>query len=154
MNDFRHILVPHDFSDHAHAALQIGVGLAKRLRAEVTLVHIVQPPSYAYGYPAPGGTAAALPNLLELEQSARQGLVDLIEGLAEPPFRAKAEVYQGDNISQALCEAARKLDVDLIVMGTHGRTGLAHAFIGSVAERTLRSAPCPVLTVRGAESSS
>jgi universal stress protein A len=51
----------------------------------------------------------------------------------------------------AICETAEKIGADLIVMGTHGRTGIAHVFLGSVAERTIRHAPCPVLTVRGSE---
>ncbi len=156
MSDFKQLMVPYDFSEHARAALAIGVKLAEKLAANLTLVHIIQPPSYAYGYPAPAGTgsAVALPNLLELEQQARSNLSQVVEGLTQPPTLAQYDVFEGNNISEALCQAADRLGIDLIVMGTHGRTGLAHAFIGSVAERTLRSAPCPVLTVRGDEGES
>ncbi len=151
MTDFKSLMIPHDFSPHARAALEIGTQLAQKLDGNISLVHIIQPPAYAYGYPAPAGTgtAVALPNLLELQEQARKSLGEIAEEMAPP---ARVEVVEGNNISEALCQAADRLKADLIIMGTHGRTGLAHAFIGSVAERTLRSAPCPVLTVRGEES--
>ncbi|NNL85626.1 MAG: universal stress protein [Myxococcales bacterium] len=148
MAEFQKIMIPYDFSEHAQAALHLGVELARRLNATLTLVHVIQPPAYAYGYPAPAGTAVALPNLLELQQNARSGLRELIDRIELPKDAIEIDVLEGNNISEALCQAAEKHGADLLVMGTHGRTGLAHAFIGSVAERTLRSSPCPVLTVK------
>ena len=66
----------------------------------------------------------------------------------EAPGKVEAHVVEAAGIAEAICDAAETFGADLIVMGTHGRTGLAHVFLGSAAERTLRQAPCPVLTVR------
>jgi nucleotide-binding universal stress UspA family protein len=77
-----------------------------------------------------------------------QLLRELITKIEDLPVKVEPHVVEGTAISDAICDVAEKLDADLIVMGTHGRTGLAHVFLGSVAERTLRNACCPVLTLR------
>lgn len=75
----------------------------------------------------------------------------MAEGIEELPGKREAHVLEGTSPSERIRELASKLGSDLIVMGTHGRTGLAHVFLGSVAERTLRRAPCPVLCVQAPE---
>ncbi len=80
-----------------------------------------------------------------------QLLRELIAEIEDPPGKVEGHVVDDTAISSAICDAAEKLEADLIVMGTHGRTGLAHVFLGSVAERTLRNACCPVLAVRAPE---
>ena len=150
MSDYRTFVVPYDFSAHARAALYAAVDLARRLSADLHLVHVVQPPSYAYGFGVYGGGAvsAAAVDLAEVRDGAMKSLTEVAEGVAGFPGRIEAHVVEGIGVADLIRATAEKLGADLIVMGTHGRTGLAHVFLGSVAERTLRSAPCPVLTIQ------
>ena len=149
MGDYRTFLIPYDFSDPVRAALFAGVDLARRLGADVHLVHVIQPPAYTYaGLP---GTASAAATPLGLNDEAARSLDDVAASLDVGSGSVTTHVLEGMNVAAIVCEAAEKLAADLIVMGTHGRTGLAHAFLGSVAERTVRQAPCPVLTVRAPE---
>ena len=144
MSDYRTFVVPYDFSDHARAALFIARDLAERLRADLHLVHVVQPPIYAGAY------GAAVPpqiDMRELRDGISRSLQEVVEECRGMSGNVEAHVVEDTNVAASLQDTARKLGADLIVMGTHGRTGLAHVFLGSVAERTLRQAPCPVLTV-------
>jgi len=146
MREYRTILVPYDFSGHARAALEAARDLAQRFDAALHLLHVIQPPMYAI----PG--VAELPStaLVDLHDGIRASLEE-IAGKVELPRRVEAHIVEAMNIASAINQYAEHIKADLIVMGTHGRTGLAHAFMGSVTERTLRSAPCPVLTLRSAE---
>lgn len=141
------ILVPVDFSPHAERAFGYATALARRLGAELTLVHVVEDP-YATGA---WGTEAYLPNSAELLQevivSAGRELTTWTVREAATGLTVKTAVIPG-RPAQAIIEHAASEGHDLIVMGTHGRTGLSHAVMGSVAERVLRKAPCPVLTIR------
>lgn len=152
MSDYRTFLVPYDFSAHSRAALETAWDLAKRLEAKLHLVHVIQPPAYAYGYTYAG---AAMPppaiDLTEVREGALKALKQVAAEIGELPGGIEPHVVEGAGIADMLRELAEKLGADLIVMGTHGRTGLAHVFLGSVAERTLRRAPCPVLTVHAPE---
>jgi nucleotide-binding universal stress UspA family protein len=149
MSDYRTFVVPYDFSEHAEAALATASDLARRLDARLHLVHVVQPPAYAYGYGLAGVAAAPPPiDLGEVEQGALESLSRVISDLGEAAERAEPHVVQGSDIAEMIRQVAGKLDADLIVMGTHGRTGLAHVFLGSVMERTVRRAACPVLAVQ------
>jgi universal stress protein A len=139
---FQTFLVPHDFSDDAEAALDAAVELARRLGAELHLLHAYQQPvdvlsPYGVAVPAnigPELRAAALARLREIAEP--------ISGL-----KCQAHAVEGPAAS-VIAEQAQALGADLVVMGTHGRTGLRHLLLGSVAERTLRAAHCPVLTVK------
>jgi len=147
MSNYRTIVVPYDFSEHARAALDAAVDLARRLESDLHLLHVVQLP--AYTYPAfPGVAVAAQPDLVDVRDGAMQSLREIIAAIEAPPDKVEAHVVEGATIVEMIRQAAEELDADLIVMGTHGRTGIAHVFLGSVAERTLRSAPCPVLAVQ------
>jgi len=141
------ILVPVDFSVHSEFALQYAIALAHRLNASLHLLHVVEDP-VATGALAPEGVFTDLDELrAELIADAERRLLTY-RGQAE---RAQVPVVTAARVgltSPAILEHAKTLNVDLIVMGTHGRTGVAHLFVGSVAERVLRHAPCPVLTVR------
>jgi nucleotide-binding universal stress UspA family protein len=146
MADYRTMLVAYDFSPHSEAALETAADLARRLNADLHLVHVVQTPVFAYG--AYGGPAVPVPiDMAQVHDGALTSLREVAEGVADLPGRHEAHVVEGVGIAALVRETAEQLGADLIVMGTHGRTGLAHAFLGSVAERTLRGAPCPVLTV-------
>ena len=149
MREYRTILVPHDFSAHARSALVEATNLAKRLGASLCLIHVVQPPTYAYGYGA--GPDADAFDLNEIHGRAARMLDEVADAIPEAPGRVDRHVLEGGAIAISIQEAAREFGADMIVMGTHGRTGLAHVFLGSVAERTLRNAPCPVLTVQAPE---
>jgi nucleotide-binding universal stress UspA family protein len=141
------ILVPIDFSPHADRAFGYATALARRLGAELTLVHVVEDP-FATGA---WGAETYIPNIGELLQNliaaAERQLTTLKDGAAAQGVRVKTAVITG-RPAQSIIEHADTEGCDLIVIGTHGRTGLAHVVMGSVAERVLRKAPCPVLTVR------
>ena len=150
MTDYRTILVPYDFSEHADAALSTAVDVAGRLGADCHLLHIVQPVTIPYGTLTTDQAVLPPPNMLEIRESASKALEDVAQRLERADVKLETHVIEASNLASAICEMASKLAANLIVMGTHGRTGIAHVFLGSVAERTLRDAPCPVLTVRAA----
>ncbi len=152
MSDYRTFLVPYDFSAHSRAALFAAVDLAKRFEADLHLLHVIQPPTFAYGYGAYGGAVAPPPvDMADVRDAAIRSLADVASGVEGATGAVEPHVIEGHGVAARICELAEKIGADLIVMGTHGRTGLAHVFLGSVAERTLRSAPCPVLSVQARE---
>lgn len=139
----KRILVPTDFSRSSLKAVDYAVELAKQNHAELILVHIIEPMNYAVPRYLPEPTA-----LLEEQRKQAQDALDrLTERVIARYPRCRSEVHLGV-VYQRIAELARTLKTDLIVIATHGRTGLAHLLIGSVAERVVRMAPCPVLTVR------
>ena len=139
------ILVPFDFGGPALHSLAWARSLAERYGASLHLVHVVQDP-YAPNPVMPlspdlGSSYVLPPGLVEeMMKHAETRLAAVLPG-------ARTSVLTGDARREIIDYAARER-VDLIVMGTHGRTGAAHLFLGSVAERVVRTAPCPVLTVR------
>jgi len=155
MSDYRTFVVPYDFSEHARAALHLATDLARRLESDLHLVHVIQPPSLALAAYGDYGAADSAPvDMLRLREIANTALSDVAAGIEHGPGKIETHVVESPSVVDAIRESAEKLAADLIVMGTHGRTGLAHVFLGSVAERTLRGAPCPVLTVRGSDEAS
>jgi nucleotide-binding universal stress UspA family protein len=147
MSDYQTIVVPYDFSEHARAAFATAVDLARRLEGKLHLLYVVQLPTYPSSA-FPGIAAGPPTNLVEVRDAAMQSLRELAGEVESVCGKVEAHVAEGTSIAEMIRESAEKLGADLIVMGTHGRTGLAHVFLGSVAERTLRNAPCPVLTVQ------
>ena len=148
MADYRVIVVPYDFSEHARSALAEAEDLARRLGSDLHLVHVMQSPIYLYSFGYAGEVAAVTPpiDMTEIREDALKALKEVIAEI-DIPGNVEPHIFEGTNVAETLGEVAVNLAADLIVMGTHGRTGLAHGFLGSVAERTLRTAPCPVLTV-------
>ncbi len=136
------ILVPTDFSGYSKQAIAYACELAKRFAAELHLLHVVQFPIVAAPY-----TGAVAQAGLRPEVSARKELEDLQASALDQIARVERMVRAGAPFVEIVRHAKEK-EIDLIVMGTHGRTGLAHMLIGSVAEKVVRKAPCPVLTVR------
>ena len=144
MPEYRTILVPHDFSEDADAALDTAVDLARRLHAELHLLHSYQQPLDVL---SPYGVAMP-PNLIpEIRDAALARLRRIAERHAGSGVRIGVRVVEGPP-ALAIEEAIGELGADLVVMGTRGLTGLRHLLLGSVAERTVRTAPCPVLTVK------
>jgi nucleotide-binding universal stress UspA family protein len=150
VRDFHRLLVPYDFSDHARAALGLARDLASRLGADLHLVHVINVLPY-YSYPGYAGAApVAVPDLIELRDSVAKSLAEVAAEVSDPAGKVETHVVDGP-VADAICKCAEEIGAGLIVMGTHGRTGLAHVFLGSVAERTLRKAPCAVVTTRADE---
>ena len=146
---FTRILVPTDFSESSDAALTYAKALAERFGAVLHLVHVFDDPIMAGGFGAEGYLAEA-PDLAEtMRHEAEERLAVRLTESERSRLRATSAMLSGPT-AHTIVDTARDRGFDLIVMGTHGRTGLAHALMGSVAERVVRTAPCPVLTVHSA----
>jgi universal stress protein A len=142
----KHILVPIDFSDCSKKALQYALPLAREQKAALTLLYVVAP---AYGAGENGGIDYG-----QLEASMREGaekeLAKLVVNEVRGEVSTDALVRVGSP-AREIIETAKSLPADLIVISTHGRTGLKHVLLGSVAEHVVQGAPCPVLVVRERE---
>lgn len=140
------VLVPIDFSEFSKMALSYGCEIARRFDAEVHLLHVVQDT-----YPMIPEAGALLPSaqdyFSELTRSAERDLQTLPSQEDLTGLRVKRCVTSGVPFLEII-RYAREIEADLIVIGTHGRTGLTHVLMGSVAELVVRKAPCPVLTTR------
>ena len=143
----KRVLVPVDFSGDSLNALAYARGLVKLFNAEVVLVHVIEPIYYA----APADMYMASPNLAtiidEQQRMAAQQLKRIAADLEKKGHRVRAILKNGSP-AQVIIDTARRTGIDMIIMSTHGHTGLAHLFMGSVAEKVVRTATCPVLTVR------
>jgi len=146
MVPIRRILFPTDFSEHAEYAWPFALQFAQEFGAEVHLLHVVAPPprlTEAYSLQFDPEKFAAV-----LTAEAHASLDRLVRAAAkDSTIGFRPEVRIGVDFHEII-DYARKQEIDLIVMATHGRTGLAHALVGSVAEKVVRKAPCPVLTVK------
>jgi len=142
----RRILVPLDFSGHSRKALEAAVPLARRYGGKIFLVHVVQPPVVLSPLPAGGQYLAPMDNAMAIN-AAKTHLDELAAKLAPRELLERTLVRQGSPYHE-ITSAARTLKIDLIVIATHGHSGLKRVFIGSTAERVVRHAHCPVLAVR------
>ena len=145
----RRVLHPTDFSKASSAALTRAIAEAKQNRSELLLVHVLAPVIPMAG----AGEGYLAPSVYEqMSKSARawaQKQMDRLLAKAKAArVRARGMLLEGVAHEQ-IARAAKRQRADLIVMGTHGRTGMARFFLGSVAARVAATAPCPVLTVRG-----
>ena len=139
-----HVLVPIDFSPYAEQALDTAIALAKQLQARVTLLHVIQPPLIA------GADMDVWPSATfveELEAAVTHDLEGYLARVTTAELEGEIVVVHGTPFHEII-ETAKARQVDLIIMGTHGRTGLPHVLLGSVAEKVVRLAPCPVLVAR------
>ena len=136
------ILVPTDFSACSEQALDYAVELAGKLDAKLHLLAVIGIPAYGMPELGVGVTAARIENLVQDSQHAVDQLARNRTGVA------KTLVRTGDP-RDVILQTAEELQVDLIVMGTHGRRGISRALLGSVTEMIVRTSPVPVLTVRG-----
>ncbi len=147
MSTFRRIAYATDFSSASRRAFRTAVNLAKTFNARLLLVH-------AMPTPIPIAPEVYLDAALfdRIEQQTRNWNLGRLKRLAERASRAGARVTvqlrEGDAAFE-IVRAAKSARADLIVIGTHGRSGLPKFFLGSVAERVVRTAKCPVMTVRG-----
>jgi nucleotide-binding universal stress UspA family protein len=137
------ILVPTDFSECSDAAVKYGFALADAFGATLHLLNVVQDP-YTLPYAADGFVAPGRDMLADWQAQSKQRLDTMVPvGLEQ---RVVVETRVGSPCAEIIRYAAGR-HIDLIVLGTHGRGALGHVFLGSVAERVVRGAPCPVLTV-------
>lgn len=143
-----HILVPTDFSDASKLAVNAAAVLAEQIGAKVTLVHVHDPE--ALRPPATLGWSPAQQKDLdaEVEEAVAHGLDEFRKGSLAKVKDLDSAVLHDSSPPHAICKYAEKVGADLIVIATHGRTGLKHLLIGSVAERVVRHATMPVLTLR------
>jgi nucleotide-binding universal stress UspA family protein len=145
----RRVLHPTDFSKASNAAFARSLAEARASRAELVLVHVLAPVMPIAG----AGEAYVTPSVYEQMDAsarawARKQLDRLVARARAAKVRARGLLLEGVAHDQIL-RAARRQRADMMVMGTHGRTGIARFFLGSVAARVTAMAPCPVLTVRG-----
>lgn len=147
MSGYRKILVPIDFSMHSDEATRVAADLARRFDASTTLVHVYDP--LAYGLPD-GCAMVTQTEVEDLLKAFRAQLATCGQQAREAGApRVHVELLQGF-ASDEIVDFASRGDFDLIVMGTRGRTGVQHLIMGSIAERVVRLATCPVLTVKSA----
>ena len=146
MTDLNKILVPTDFSDASAAALKYACELAAAMHAELTVLHVLDHP-----YPIGAYTEYYSPPQEFFEKRERQART-LIDGLLTPEqkaqYHAELVLRRGDPVRQILHYLHEHGAVHLVVMATHGRGGVARLMMGSVADKIVRMAPCPVLTIR------
>jgi nucleotide-binding universal stress UspA family protein len=144
--DWKRICCPIDFSDASRAAMEVAADLARRGGGDLVLLHAYPIPGYTF----PDGSVVASPKMMqELAEQAERHLEEwrALAAQRAGASRVSTEKAIGEPAAE-IVSYAKASGVDLIVVGTHGRTGLEHALMGSVAERVVRRAHCPVLTVR------
>lgn len=141
MTNIQNILCPIDFSPPSQKALDYATFLAKQFQANLQLLHVIEPlvSSMLMGH----ALQMAAQVEAELEEQAKKELSKIAQNLNYTKLSTKT--LRGNTFAEILEEAQ---NADLIVLGTHGRSGLSHLLLGSVAERVVRKAPCPVLTVK------
>jgi nucleotide-binding universal stress UspA family protein len=144
----RNILVATDFSEPSNVALAYGRDLARTYNARLHVMHVVEDVMLRYS----SEVGLALPALQEdLVKAARKELESRLTDEDRTQLKAVPVLDTGANISLAICDYAKERAIDLIITGTHGRGAVQHFLMGSVAERVVRTAPCPVLTVHAHE---
>lgn len=142
MINLKSILVATDFSDQASAAVRYAAEFARLFEAETVACHVLEPAKVVL----PGVTGTTEAGGVDVEASnARDQVEQLLTESGTPRFRV---LIEKGNPSAEIIRAARNEGVDLIVLSTHGRTGMSHMIMGSTAENVVRLAPCPVLVVR------
>lgn len=142
--DIRRILVPFDFSVYSEKALTWALAMAERWRARILLLHVIPRPAY------PPMLMGSMFDVVEfearLQADAEARAREVVTQAGHKTVQIDTQVVIGEPFHD-ICRIAEQEKIDLIVMGSHGRTGLSHVLLGSVAERVVRHAPCPVLVV-------
>ncbi len=147
MIQLNRILVPTDFSEFSRPAVDYGCAIASRFESELHLLHVVPDPALLI---PEAGMFSAEAMQAQSDELARKTLLQLNElpGAAWENGKPICREVRIGTIFMEIIDYARTSDIDLIVIGTHGRSGLMHVLMGSVAERIVRKSPCPVLTVK------
>ncbi|MBI4547062.1 MAG: universal stress protein [Ignavibacteriae bacterium] len=144
----KRILVPIDFSDYSKNALKYAVSFASHFKAELLLVYVVEPTIYPADF---SFGQVALPSLEnELRERGKVELKNLVKSHVTGKVSAQTIVRTGKPFLEIL-HTAKEENIDLIIIATHGHTGVEHILFGSTAEKVVRKAPCPVLVVHSRE---
>jgi nucleotide-binding universal stress UspA family protein len=139
------ILVPIDFSDYSKSALKYAAQIAKFFDASITLVYVVEPMIYPADFSM--GQVAIPSTDMHLHERAEEELKTLANSVIDSTIKVDITIKTGKPFVE-INETAQEIDADLIIIATHGHTGVEHILFGSTAEKVVRKAPCPVLTLR------
>ena len=141
---FNRILVPTDFSTSAPHTIKMAVAMARQFGASLALLHVTEVPAYAYT----GMMAAPLDLLTPVLQAGEQELATALKEL-QVQMPGASSILRSGAAADEIIAAARAMNADLVVIGAHGRRGVGHLLLGSVAERVVQLSRVPVLTVHG-----
>jgi universal stress protein A len=144
MREVKAVLVATDFSEHGHQAVEAAIAIARTFEARIEVVHAFQTPVpivSPYEVVVPAGF------IEQAREAAAKNLGAVVDRISSEGIPVKPHLTEVP-AAPAIARLAKELDVDLVVIGTRGHTGLKHVLLGSVAERTIRLAPCSVLTVK------
>lgn len=144
--EIKKILVPIDFSDYSKSALRYSAQFAKLFQSELILVYVVEPILYPPDF-SMGQISLPAVNVLEFDKQAKDELEKLVKAEFNDDLQVRYVVKSGKPFVQII-ETAKEEDADLIIISTHGHSGVEHILFGSTAEKVVRKAPCPVLTLR------
>jgi nucleotide-binding universal stress UspA family protein len=147
-NTFQKILIAVDDSKYSYNAAKYGFALAKKLDAEVGLIHVNEFPVTANiaADPLLGDPGISIPNIIDIQKESALQLINKIKSEFAEDLTVSEFILEG-NITDEVISTAKNFDANLIVLGTHSRTGLSHFIAGSVAENISRHSVCPVLIV-------
>ncbi len=145
MELIKKILVPIDFSDYSKKALQYTVTFAKQFNAELCLIYVIEPVIYPADLSM--GQVVIPQTEIDLSTKSRQELELLAKTEIGSLLKYEIIIKNGKPFMEII-ETASEIDADLIIISTHGHTGVEHLLFGSTAEKVVRKAPCPVLTIR------
>lgn len=143
--DIKKVLVPIDFSDYSKSSLRYAVNFAKQFKAEIYLIYVVEPviypPDFSMGQIAIPSVSA------EWDERAKVELENLAKTEIPEGIKVKTILKNGKPFLEII-DTASEENIDLIIIATHGHSGVEHILFGSTAEKVVRKAPCPVLTLR------
>ena len=146
MIEIRKILLPVDFSKGSDLGAKFAISLAQEYKAKLHVLHVYDPlPQYDY---------LTEEYLEDRKKKLEEALANVVPAESKATIEVEEIMVEGGPVHHTIVEKAKELGDDVIVIATHGRTGLAHVFLGSVAEHVIRHAACPVLVVRNGEKSS
>ena len=145
MENINKILVPIDFSNYSKNALRYAVNFAKKFNSKIYLVYVVEPVIYPSDFSM--GQVTFPVSDIEMNERAKDELESLAKTEIGSQFQVETVIKTGKPFVE-INETASELDIDLIIIATHGHTGMEHLLFGSTAEKVVRKAPCPVLTLR------
>ncbi|MGK9477302.1 universal stress protein [Melioribacter sp. OK-6-Me] len=145
MSLIKKILVPVDFSEYSKEALKYAVQFAKQFNAKLYIIYVIEPVIYPADFSMGQVAIPSLEN--DIKKRAEEEMDSLIKSFVDPSLETDIIIKTGKPFVEII-ETARETDTDLIIMATHGHTGVEHLLFGSTAEKVVRKAPCPVLTMR------
>ena len=139
------VMVPIDFSDYSKNALRYAAQFVKQFKAKMFLVYVVEPMIYPADFSM--GQVAIPSTDIDMQKRGEEELQNLAKNFIDPNIEVETIIKTGKPFVEII-ETASEKDIDLIIMATHGHTGVEHLLFGSTAEKVVRKAPCPVMTLR------